>query len=153
MKSKEAMKSTLNGAAIILLGELIVSLIIVGVYLLIDKFNYKVVTGVALGSFVTLINFLILSISVNRAIDKFLMKMSNEELDEEAAEKFATENAAAVQFAATGSYVARTIIMLATLVVAFILEQFNVLATLIPLLAYRPIIFVSELLRRKRKEM
>ena len=148
---KEAAKSTLSGALIIALGELIVSLITVAVYLLIKRFTYKVVTGVLLGSLVTVINFLILSISVNRAINKYLEKLAEAEPDEEEAEKFAAENAAAIRLAATGSYVARTVIMFATLIAAFLIEQFDVLATLIPLLAFRPIIYLSELIR-KRKE-
>lgn len=148
---KEAGRATVSGALTIALGELLVSLLIVGVYLLIDKFSYKVVTGVLLGSLVTIINFLILSISVNRAIDKYIEKRGEGEMNEEEAKKFAEENAAAVQFAATGSYVARTLIMLGALVVAFVVGHFDVLATLIPLIAYRPIIYVSELLR-KRKE-
>lgn len=147
----EARESSLKGALTILLGEAVVSLIIVSVYLLLDKFSYKVITGVALGSLVTVANFLILSISVNRAIDKYIEKRGEKEMDEEEAAKFAAENASAVQVAASGSYVARTLLMFGALIVAFLVKQFDVLATLIPLLAYRPIIFVSELLK-KRKE-
>ena len=151
MSNKDARNATIRGAAIVALGELVVSLIVIGVYLIINKLDYRVITGAALGSFVTVMNFLILSISVNRAIDKYIEKRGEKEMDEEEAEKFAAENAAAVQFAATGSYVARTVIMFGALIVAFVVKQFNVIATLVPLLAYRPIIFVSELLR-KRKE-
>lgn len=147
----QTLSAAAKGAGVIALGEAVVSALIIGVYLILDKFSYKVVTGVILGSLVTIVNFLILSISVNRAIDKYMDKRGEKEMDEEEAAKFAEENAASVQFAATGSYVARTLIMLGALAVAFILEQFDVLATLIPLIAYRPIIFVSELLR-KRKE-
>ena len=53
--------SARSATSVILLGEIIVSLIIVGIYLLIDKFTYKVVTGVVLGSAVTVLNFLFLS--------------------------------------------------------------------------------------------
>ncbi len=147
----ESNKTTLTETAIIFIGELIVSLAVTGVYLLLDKFSYKVITGVALGSIVTVVNFLILTLSVNRAIDKFMKKRGDGELSDEEAEKFAKENAASVQFAATRSYVLRTLLMLGAFVLAFTLDYFEVIATLIPLLAYRPIIYVSELIR-KRKE-
>ena len=51
--------------AFILIGEIIVSLIVCGVYLIIGKFSYKVITGVTLGTAVTVLNFLFLAISYN----------------------------------------------------------------------------------------
>jgi hypothetical protein len=53
-------------------GEIATSVIIIAVYLLIGKFDYTVVTGAALGSLVTVLNFLFLSITVNRTVDKIL---------------------------------------------------------------------------------
>ena len=56
--------------ALITLGELIVSLIVVAVFLIIRKYDYTVLTGVILGSAVIIINFLVMSILINRAIDE-----------------------------------------------------------------------------------
>lgn len=137
--------------AFILLGELIVSLIVCGVYLIIDKFSYKVVTGVALGSTVVILNFLFLAISTNRAFDRALELRGTREMDEEEAEKFAEEHRAELNNIVKLSFVIRTLTMLATLVVAFILEWFDVIATLVPLLMLRPIITVEALIRQKRK--
>ena len=63
--------------AYIALGELIVSLATVGVYLLLsifikNIFDYTVITGVVLGSLVIVLNFFFMSYAVNRAIDEAL---------------------------------------------------------------------------------
>ena len=54
----------------LLFGEIAVSFAVAAVYLLLGRFSYKVVTGASLGTIVTVLNFVILSVSVNRAIDK-----------------------------------------------------------------------------------
>lgn len=139
---------------ILLFGEIIVSLLIVGVYLLVDlfteyQFSYTVVTGCLLGSTVTVLNFFFLSVSVNRAIDKFLLERGNREMDDEEAERFANEHSMKIQNSVKTSFIVRTVSMLATLVLAFILEWFDPLATAIPLLMFRPIITAGEAIRRK----
>ena len=141
----------------ILLGEIIVSLITVGVYLLIDKFSYKVITGVCLGSAVTVINFLIFAIATTRAFDKAVAARGDKELDEEEAEKFAEAQKQQMNAAMKISFIVRNLFMVATLVVAFILDYFDVIAidviaTLVPLLMFRPILMVEALIRDKFKK-
>ena len=51
------------------------------------------------------------------------------------------------------SYIARTVTMLAALVAALLIDWFSPLAVAIPLLAYRPILTVSELLRRRNEPL
>ena len=135
--------------AFILLGEVIVSLIVCGVYLIIDKFSYRVITGVSLGTAVTVLNFLFLAISTNRAFDKAIEARGTKEMDDEEAEKFAQEHQAALQNAVKLSFIIRTFTMLGALVVAFVLKQFDVIATLVPLVMLRPIITVESILRQK----
>ena len=131
-------------------GELFVSLAIVGVYLLLDKFSYAVVAGCLLGSAVTVLNFVILSVSVNRAIDRAMEGRSGGAMSEEEAERFARENQGAVQRAAAGSYLFRQILMLGVLVSAFLLDGwFDVIATLIPLLMFRPLLAIGGLWKKK----
>ena len=156
-------------------GEAIVGAIVTAVFILFGKFNYTVPLGALLGGAVTVFNFVFLSIAVNRAIDDAMKvyearqaekskAMENAEAsgestvtdssddeepyDDEAA-KFARENAAKITNAVKLSYIVRTVSVIVTLVVAFITKQFNVLATVIPLLCLRPILTVSELLKRK----
>ena len=139
-------------AALILIGEIAVSLIICGVALIFNLFSYKIVTGVALGSAVTTLNFLFLAISTNRAFDKAVLARGTREMDEEEVEKFTEEHQRNMNNAVKISFIVRTLTMLATLILAFVLDWFNVLATLIPLLMLRPIITVEALIREKFKK-
>ena len=138
--------------AFILIGEIIVSLIVCGVYLIIGKFSYKVITGVTLGTAVTVLNFLFLAISTNRAFDKAIEARGTKEMDDEEAEKFAAEHGASLQNAVKVSFIIRTLTMLAALIVAFVLKWFDVIATLVPLLMLRPIITAESLIRQKCKK-
>ena len=136
----------------LVVGELIVSLIVSGVYLLLDRFSYAVISGCLLGSAVTVFNFVFLSISVNRAVDKALAGRKEGEMTEEEAEAFAAENQAAVQRAAQGSYLVRQILMLGVLVCAFLLDGwFDVIATVIPLIMFRPLLTVCGLMKSKKQ--
>ena len=51
------------------IGEVAVSLLVVLVYIALGEFNWTVVSGVILGSAVTILNFLILSHAVNKALN------------------------------------------------------------------------------------
>ncbi len=134
----------------IIIGELLVSLIICGVYAVIGKFSYKVPLGAALGSTVTVLNFLVLSLMTNRVINAFLAERGDGAMDDEEAEAIAKKFEGRVQNQIKISFLARTIVMLITLVVAFILDCFNVIATLIPLLAFRPILTLASLIGNKK---
>ena len=133
----------------LLLGEIIVSAVICAVYLLIGKFDYKVITGVSLGTAVTVLNFIYLAITTTKAIDKFLMLKGEREMSEEESAAFVAEHQAKIQNTIKLSYIIRTFTMLATLVIAFIIKHFAVIATLIPLLMFRPITIVAALIKRK----
>ena len=133
-------------------GEIIVSILTVCVYLAIGQFSYRVVTGVILGSAVIILNFLFLYLSVNRAIDNYMELRGDKEMTEEEAEKFAKENAMMIQNATKLSYVIRTFTMMGALVLALLLDWFDVIATVVPLLAFRPILLVSQLMGKKKGE-
>lgn len=136
---------------VLILGELLVSLIIVGVYAVLNKFSYAVVAGALLGSAVTVFNFVWLSVSVNRAIDKAMAGRKQGEMSEEEAEAFAAENRVAVQRAAQSSYLLRQILMLGVLVGAFLLDGwFDVIATLVPLLMFRPLLMAAGFFSKKK---
>lgn len=134
----------------LVLGELVVSLLVAGVYLILKKFSYAVVTGCLLGSAVAIFNFIFLSVSVNRAIDKAMAERGEGEMTDEEAAEFAKISGAAVQRAAQGSYFVRQILMLAVLAGAFLLgDLVDVIATLVPLLMFRPLLFVCGLIKKK----
>ncbi|MBQ2737673.1 MAG: hypothetical protein IJF38_03210 [Clostridia bacterium] len=185
-------------------GEVICSLITCGVFHLIGKFDSGVALGVTLGSLVIIINFFVMSLLVNRAIDTaFLYRdnyvdapqtaqdggdgqattdtdtktedeasscendsEANPDTDEDstdegedspapeqidAAMRFASEQSVRVSRIARISFIARSVSALAALGLALILTDiFNPIATVIPLLAMRPIIMVEGLLRGKK---
>lgn len=132
------------------IGECIVCLITVLVYLLIGKYDYTVLLGAVLGAVIMIGNMLFLSISVNRAVNKYLALRGEGELSDEQAEEFNKKYSIGVQNAITLSYLVRTVTLIAALVLAFALgngKVFSPLPTAITLLMYRPIIYVSELIR------
>ena len=153
------------------IGEAAVSILICLVFLLTGNFDYKVILGALLGSAVIVANFLFLSLSVNKAIDTCLenydkkeyeikaaelKKQTNDENDDDdyddGARQFAKEYSGKLQNAVKLSYTIRTVSIICALVLAFLTKQFNVIATAIPLCCMRPILTVSELLRRKEEK-
>ena len=136
----------------VIIGEIIISAIVSGVFLIIKKFALSVVFGALLGSAVTVINFLILVITANRAIDKALAERGDGELTEDEANQFAEDHKASVAAAMKISYIVRTVLLVGSLVLAFLIDGvFDPIATLIPLLAFRPLITVSQLIKKKDK--
>lgn len=133
----------------LILGELILSALICVGYLIFNKFDYKVLTGVTLGSLVTVLNFLYLAITTTRAIDNFLLLRGDKEMSEEENAAFVNEHQAKIQNKIKLSYIIRTFTMLATLVIAFLIKHFAVVATLIPLLMFRPITIIAAQIKRK----
>ena len=142
--------SGLRDVLTLTLGELIVSAGVAAVFALCGFFSYKVVTGVLLGSLVATLNFIFLTVSINRAVDRFMELRGDREMDEEEADAFAAKHAGEIQNASKLSYIIRTFTMLGALVLAFISKQFDVIATVIPLLAFQPILIMAETLRKKR---
>lgn len=133
------------------LGELVVSVLIAIGFLIFRSFSYKVITGALLGSAVTVVNFLILSVAVNRAVNSYITERGEKEMDEEEAEKYAKEHGMAVQNAMTKSYIIRMALMIGSLVLAMISGWFSPLATVIPLLTYRPVLYAVEFIKTRTK--
>ena len=149
MKNKPSLDITL-----LTLCELAVAVIVAMGYVIADiafdvPFSYRVITGAALGVIVTVANYVFLTLSVDRAIKNFLSLRGDREMSDEEAEKFASENSAPIQNAIKASFIIRTFTMLVALVVAFLLEIFSPIATAIPLLAYRPLLYLTELIKGK----
>ena len=131
------------------LGEIGAAILISLGFLIFRSFDYTVVTGALLGGTVTVINFLILSVAVNRAVNGYITERGDKQMDEEEAEKYAKEHGMAVQNAMTKSYLFRMALMIGALVLAMLSGWFNPLATVIPLLMYRPILYVTEFIKNK----
>lgn len=134
------------------IGEIIVSAAVVGVYLLLDKFDHTVVTGVILGSAVMLFNFIFLSLAINRAVDSVMAERGEGEMDEEQAAQFAENHRGEMNKAIKLSQMMRMVSVIGVLVVAFLIKQFNVIATLVPVVAFQPLLMLSGLILSGRKE-
>ena len=150
MKTKN--KNNYTSAIYLAICELIASALICLGFILLNKFDWTVITGALLGSAVTVFNFVLLSIQVNKAIDDYIALRGDREMTEEEAAEFAKLNGTKVQNAVTKSYILRTGFMIGSLVIAFITKCFDPIATLIPLLLYKPLIYVVELINKKRGE-
>ena len=150
-------KSKNREVVFLLMGEIVVSVLTVIGALIVSLFtdfvfDITVVTGVILGTAVTVLNFLFLSISVNRAVDSYLEIRGSREMSEEEAERFTQENSMVIQNKIKTSFIIRTVSMLVTLVVAFVLNWFNPLTTVIPMLMFRPLIYISETIKGKNEK-
>ncbi len=145
---------------VIAIGEIIASAITCLIFLIAGgwEIHYSVFTGSALGIVIMLANFLVLAISTNIAIDRAMEERGNKEFTDEEAEEFAAKHKAKIALISRASFFLRAASMVAALVVAFLIKDgngddvFNVIATLVPLLAFYPIVFVSQMLIQRREK-
>ena len=147
-------KLPLSEVAVLAACELCVGLAVIVGYIVADAFfdipfTYRVATGTLLGAAVTVVNFLFLTLSVNKQINKFVELRGTKEMDEEESERFAAEHAAGIQNFIKLSFIIRSLSVVAVLALAFLTDAFEPLATVIPLLAYRPAITVCSSIMNK----
>ncbi len=150
MNKKESMRDV----AFLAIGEAAVAaLSVLGAFLISlftdFSFDYTVFTGALLGGCVAVLNFLFLTVSVNRAVDTYLSLRGSREMTDEEAEKFTAEHSAIIQNRIKLSFIIRTVSILVILVLAFITRLFNPLCTVIPMLASQPIVYLGEFIRKK----
>ena len=74
------------------------------------------------------------------AVDEYMALRGDKEMTEEEAEEFASKNTGLIQNAVKKSFTLRVVSIAATLVVAFLLDWFNPIATIVPVLAYQPLL-------------
>ncbi|MBR6570059.1 MAG: hypothetical protein IKK75_06350 [Clostridia bacterium] len=121
----------LRETLLLLLGEIICSAIIVGIYALIGAFHFNVVVGVLVGSLLSTANFFMLGVSADTAANK-----------------------AQEQDVKGGQKVMRLSYQLRLIVLFVILFAFaksglgNPLAMVLPLALFRPILMVIEFFRK-----
>ncbi len=118
---------------------------VLGIY----KFDLRVGTGAVLGTVISCLNYIFMTVSVDRAIDDYVALRGDREMDEEEAQEFAKKNSAQIQNAIKTSFILRTFSMMAALIVAFLTKWFNPLATAIPMLAFRPLLTVVDAVMKK----
>lgn len=160
MKSKQKLPKkellTLGIGELIAVGLTVIAFWLVDVSGLFDfEFSFRVVTGALLGALVIFLNFLFLSFSVNRAVDLFLTNRGEGEMSEDEAAEYASKNSSGVEHAMTKSFIVRCASIGAALILAFLIDWFNPLATLIPVLCYQPILtwgnYIAEIFKGQKK--
>ena len=148
----QKMKMPIYEIASLVIGELFVSALTVGIFLLTGYFELSVIFGVLLGAGVVILNFIALSIITNHTLDTIMAERGSEEMDEEAAAAFAAKHRMKLQNTVRLSFILRMAALFGTLILAFLLQDaFNVIATVVPLISFRPIITVSQIIRKKRR--
>ena len=114
----------------ILLGMTLCLAVMFGVYWALKKFSWSVLAGGLVGMIVSVGNF-------------FFMGIGLFNLTQDAAE-------AQIRLRTQASFLLRTLIVLALLVVAIKLFGCDALATLLPLLFVRPVLMVEQLIIKRR---
>ena len=131
-------------------GELLASVIIMAVYAILGSFDFRVITGALIGSALMVLNFAILTFSVNRAVDRVLQARGSKDMSDEEAEAFAAQHSAEIQNSVKSSYLLRQVLILGVLIGAVLLNIANVVAAVIPLVLFRPILMAREVFRKKK---
>lgn len=139
---------------LLLAGELIACAILSGIYLLLDLafgkdwFSYRVITGGLIGTLVIVLNFVFLSVSMNRAFDLAIEARGEAEMNEEEIEKFTAEYQGKFQNSVKLSYIIRTLSMIVCLVLALVFDFADVIPTVVPFLLFKPVLMVISLMKR-----
>lgn len=150
----QKMMKLIKDTAPMIIGEGLVMLaVILGAGVLdllgVIKFDLRIGTGACLGTVISCLNYIVLTISVDKAINDYVALRGNKEMDDEEAQIFAKKNSAHIQNAIKTSFVLRTFSIMAALILAFLTKWFNPLATAIPMFAFRPLLTVVDAVMKK----
>ena len=132
MNERTDKRQTLRELAVIGLGELLVLGLICGAYALLGKMDGKVLLGGTVGVFTAVLNYFLMAVGIYAA-----------------AARAGAGNPEKGKLLITISTLGRFALMIAILVVGAKSGACNVIAMVIPLLVFRPLIFVGEFFRRK----
>ena len=125
-------KYVFTQAAIVLLGELVLSALMVGIFALLGHFDLSVVLGAAAGSLIAAVNHLVLVLGVILASDK--------------AEK---QDVKGGQALVQMSYLGRLIGLFLILILCAKSGIFNLIALVLPLAFTRPVLTIAEYFNKK----
>jgi hypothetical protein len=125
-------KFVFSQTLIVLIGELVLSALMVGIFAVLGYFDISVVYGTAAGSLIATLNHLVLMLGVLAASSK--------------AEK---QDVKGGQMLVQMSYMARLIGLFLILVICAKSGVFNLIALALPLVFTRPILTVAEFIHKK----
>ena len=113
---------------------------------------YKVPLGALLGSVVIIANHVWLVLSVDKQIKKFIDNRPSGEMSDEDIELYAKKQSTSIQNAMRVSFMIRTVSVMLTLIIAFLVDWFNPIATAIPMFAFRFILSVVDKLMKRHEK-
>lgn len=128
----ESRKLVFSQTLLVLAGEIFLSAVMVGIFALAGHFDRSVLLGAVVGALLAAANFFLMALSADCAADK--------------AEK---QNVKGGQALIQLSYIGRLIGLFLVLVLCALTKIFNLFALVIPLVFTRPILTVSEFLKKK----
>lgn len=121
----ESRKVVLKQSALFFVGELLGAAVMFGVYALLQRLNFSVVLGGTLGVIIAAMNFFFMALYATIAADKAI-----------------NQDVAGGQRVMRISQLVRYILMFGALVVIGVSKKCDLIATVIPLLLFRPIVSV-----------
>lgn len=128
----DSRKFVLQETALVLIGEVICSAVMVGIFALLGKFGLPVVLGAIVGAVLSTLNFFFMGISATLAADK--------------AEAQDVKGGKAMM---NSSYLLRLVVLFVILFACAQSGYFDVFALVLPLIFVRPILSVGEFFRKK----
>lgn len=128
----ETRKYVFSQTLTVLAGEVILSAVMVGIFALLDRFDWSVLWGAAAGSLIATLNFFIMALCAGLAANK--------------AEK---QDVKGGQALLQMSYMGRLIGLFVVLVICAKAEVFNLIALVIPLAFTRPTLTIAEFINKK----
>ncbi len=113
------------------------------VYYILGHLALPVVLGSLLGALVIVGNFAALSVISSRAVDAALLERKRGDMTEEEIEAFVAEHQTRLKMRIRLSQNIRMVMMLALLAVALFTPWFDPIAAVIPMLLFRPFLFLA----------
>ena len=140
----------------IALGAGVLTVLMIGVFLILGRFDYTVLLGAALGYIAAVGNFFLMALAVQRAADSMPALPPREEEKEEEAESEKdlplSEEAKQAGKRVQRSYAFRLLLIAMIAFIAVKAPIFHSVAALLPLLFPRLVISIMALLQKKQKE-
>lgn len=134
----------------VIIGLVIVPAAVIGVFAMLNRFHWNVVTGSILGASIAFVNQLLLVVSVGKVFDKATKERGNEEMTEEQIAEFTARQKKKLNLAMKASYVARFTLLIAAVLCAVLLKNvFNIIAFVVSIVAEQLLITFSGVLSKK----
>lgn len=127
----DSRKFVLKETAIVLLGEVLCSAVMVGIFALLGKFDQTVLLGAAVGAILATLNFFFMAVGATLAADK--------------AEN---QNVKGGKAMIQSSYLIRLVVLFAVLFAFAKSGLCNVIALVVPLIFVRPVLTIAEFFRK-----